>query len=75
MNIFSTRKKTLLKHKEKNQLIVWFEGESVGNVFSARVVSKNDFYDFNYYSNNWKKENFEPLTTKNKINEYKKQRI
>lgn len=72
MNIFSTRKKTLLKHKEKKELIVWFEGESIGDFFSARVVSKNDFYDFNYYSNNWKKENFQPLNKKINNNEYKK---
>lgn len=66
MNIFLTRKKTLLKHKKKSNLIVWFEGDSFRDSFSAKVVSKNEFYKFNYFSKDWNKNDFEPLNKKTK---------
>jgi hypothetical protein len=72
MNYFLTHKKFLLKHKTKENLIVWFNGRSGLNNFSGTVVSKNKFYKFNFFSENWIKDEFEPINKKFKNYEHKK---
>jgi hypothetical protein len=65
--VFLGNRKCLVKHIDKPNLVVWFNGQANGDMFSGHVVSPNKYYEVNFTSNNWKQEQFRPLNKNIKI--------